>query len=381
MRTGKIKRLLAMVFSVTLLLTYSGVPALAETVGPQEEVTQSDYAEEEISSRDEGPATSAETAENKEGALAEEENGASAETAENEEGVSAENEDGALAEEEDGASAETAENEDGAFDEEEEVSAGEDTGDNGYAKRISTDEKAAESFEEDDKPQENAKALSAGRDVLVSTWDELKDAIDDGAFITLLQDIYGPGEGGSDPLTVPEGKEVRLDLNGHTLGQGPNTDFFMVYGTLIIGRGTVECSNSTNGFVVQSGGTLIQEGGVIANASQNGVTLNGGSTFKMMSDAAINNCAMCGVIAGENSEFHMENSTISENGKNADDGSVYPGVDVQGGCFYMEEGSTITGNGDEGVRIEGGTFKMYHESAISENGDEKGRTAQTVRRR
>ena len=42
-------------------------------------------------------------------------------------------------------------------------------------------------------PQEGA---SAGRDVSVSTWNDLKDAIDEGASITLVKDIYGPGEGG-----------------------------------------------------------------------------------------------------------------------------------------------------------------------------------------
>lgn len=35
MRKGKVKRLLAIVFSVTLLLTYSGMTALAETVEPE----------------------------------------------------------------------------------------------------------------------------------------------------------------------------------------------------------------------------------------------------------------------------------------------------------------------------------------------------------
>ncbi|MBR6953899.1 MAG: Cna B-type domain-containing protein [Clostridia bacterium] len=156
---------------------------------------------------------------------------------------------------------------------------------------------------------------------------ELMDGASAGGTITLTRDYRGVE--GDVPLKVLSGQRVTINLNGHTIDAGESgARVFTVGGgeLTITGSGTVTgglAENTVGGaFIVQSGGLLTLNGGVITgNAAGNGG----------------------GAVAVTTGTLVMNGGRISENDTDGNGG----GVRVEGGTFVMN-GGEICVNGAVG---------------------------------
>ena len=139
----------------------------------------------------------------------------------------------------------------------------------------------------------------------VNTWTELQTAINGNNDAILKSDI----EWGGSSLTVPEEKNVTINLNAHSIDAKNNGTVIKVYGTLTLentgdiglGGGTGSGSDSgrlmngtsgdkggAGGILIADGGTLIMNGGWIYNCTSTnssdgagGVYVSEGATFEM----------------------------------------------------------------------------------------------------
>ena len=139
----------------------------------------------------------------------------------------------------------------------------------------------------------------------VNTWTELQTAINGNNDAILKSDI----EWGGSSLTVPEGKNVTINLNAHSIDAQNQGTVIKVYGTLTLentgdtglGGGTGSGSDSgrlmngtsgdksgAGGILIADGGKLIMNGGWIYNCTSTnssdgagGVYVSAGATFEM----------------------------------------------------------------------------------------------------
>ena len=139
----------------------------------------------------------------------------------------------------------------------------------------------------------------------VNTWTELQTAINGNNDAILKSDI----EWGGSSLTVPEGKNVTINLNAHSIDAKNQGTVIKVYGTLTLKNsgkdglgggsgsgaasgclknGTSNEEGGAGGILIADGGTLIMNGGWIYNCTSTnskkgagGVYVSEGATFEM----------------------------------------------------------------------------------------------------
>ena len=158
------------------------------------------------------------------------------------------------------------------------------------------------------------------------------DEIETSGTIKLTEDCeQGTNDG---YFTVPEGKEVTLDLAGYTLTGKGGSSVIVVAGTLNL------TDSSDNKHTTEYDGSGTITGGSSAEENGGGVCVDGGK-FTMTGGTISGNTAYNGggVYVGEGGVFEMENGVISGNTANNEGG----GMHVFGGTFTMN-GGTVRGN-------------------------------------
>ncbi len=184
-------------------------------------------------------------------------------------------------------------------------------------------------------------------------------------------------------VVVPAGKEVVLDLCGHTIDRTDpegvsRGSVITVYGKLTVtdsssgGSGAItggyaDCGAGIN---VQPGGELILNGGSIndnaASREGGGVFLGEGSSLTVSGGSIRgNSAAECGggVYADADSSLAMSGGSI-ENNTSPDGGGIF----LCNAGFTMSRGN-ITGNTGGGVREEGGSITLAEIPNITGNTD------------
>ncbi|MBQ9059678.1 MAG: FIVAR domain-containing protein [Firmicutes bacterium] len=172
-----------------------------------------------------------------------------------------------------------------------------------------------------------------------------------------------------DPLEIPAGKSLTIDLNGHTLdaaSPGGRYDYaFLVKGSLTIidssKAGSGQITGASGPAIWLQGGTeespasFTMEGGTIADCG-GGIDARSGSGTITLNEGRI-----CGCTKDEAIHINSE-SSFTMNGGSIEDNitSTSSTVFVDGGTFIMNGGS-ITGNTAAkagGVYLENGRFTM-----------------------
>ena len=198
----------------------------------------------------------------------------------------------------------------------------------------------------------------------ITTHDALKNAIEnasEGAKIVLDGDITGT-------VTIPEGKDITLDLNGHKIEASGTAVYNKGKLTVTDSKGTGEIVSTTNvGIAVGSNSSTTidsvkitgQEGAVITSYAVGAtITINDG-TF-----TAIDNS----VVAGNGKERPGDPNKITINGGTFNGGITTPGyvacgiyapwkdeITVNNGTFNIENGAGIVARAGS-VTVNGGTF-------------------------
>ena len=208
-------------------------------------------------------------------------------------------------------------------------------------------------------------------------------------YIKLLKDVAMQGNSGNS-WTIRSGREVHIDLNGHTLSSALSdvsassvkTPFTVDKGTLVISDSSTEQTGVLDGtdhkrtIYVSSGGTFILEGGTITKSSPHTkyatsgddlILLYGSAKFILdggtISSGA--NASICVNMQKENSQFIMKKGKITGN---TFDATVNAGViDMWGSRTFVMEGGTISGNKTAG---NGGVITVHDNNKIDLNGGE-----------
>lgn len=252
---------------------------------------------------------------------------------------------------------------------------------------------------------------------------DLQTLLNNGGTITLDKDVeWKAGE--TDPLLIPSGKTVTLDLNDHYIlykgtGSAPvikvngsltlkdsKTPKTMRYVTLTDGRATGVSESSTSGAIEVTGGFIAggnnesnngggvyvenscmftMEGGTIVGckaAYGGGVNVNNSGKFTM-EDGTIVGCKALydggGVFVNNTGNFYMNGGGIT-NCTAIDSGDKRGGgvFIFSSGKFNMEGGSITdcTADSGGGVYVFGGTFKVSGTPVIRDN--KKGSDANNV---
>lgn len=118
---------------------------------------------------------------------------------------------------------------------------------------------------------EEADGLGSGYDQLVTSEKSLREAVQNGGRVTLINDIAL-----TETLTVPADKTVVLDMNGHTISQTKNcTENYSMISNLgsltITGNGKISFTDTSAGdpnfgwgtYTIRNAGTLVVENGTI----------------------------------------------------------------------------------------------------------------------
>ena len=106
-------------------------------------------------------------------------------------------------------------------------------------------------------------------DSAISTWEELQAAMTAGGLIKLTQDITAPAN--AEALTVPAGKTVLVDLNGHIIDRALASA--VANGSVIINNGVLAVLDDAGNGKIMGGNTTGKGGGVYNNGT---FTLYGG---------------------------------------------------------------------------------------------------------
>lgn len=184
-------------------------------------------------------------------------------------------------------------------------------------------------------------------------WLSLMERCAVGGTVTLQQDYSCPTPMINGALTVPEGIEVTLDLNGHTInrntyiegnGSGRSYAAAIVRGTLAVedsvGGGSIRgggplYGSGYGGGIVVDGGSFSLRGGSLADNNSYGVRVLRGS-FEMSGGSIVGreSMYMTAVRVDEGASFTMTGGTIEKfpsHSKDNNTGAVY----VEGGSFTM----------------------------------------------
>ena len=199
--------------------------------------------------------------------------------------------------------------------------------------------------------------------VNVSNWAELQATIDGNDDAILTSDITWGGSS----LTVPEGKNVTINLNAHSIDAQNQGTVIKVYGTLTLENtgdiglgggpgsgaasgclknGTSNEEGGAGGILIADGGTLIMNGGWIYNCTSTngkkgagGVYVSEGATFEMNA----------GVIYQCNG--HPSNGLLA-----TASGVVNQGTFTMTGCPILYFGNATSTNTSDTIVYNSGTF-------------------------
>ncbi len=236
-----------------------------------------------------------------------------------------------------------------------------------------------------------AAALPARAAEEISTWASLYRKFVLGGEYILTSDV-GFRTGGTfedKDVKVPAGKEVVLDLRGHTIDRTDpegisQGSVITVEGKLTIidsssnGTGRITGGNAAfgAGINVQPGGELILGGGFISgNASTwegGGVYLASGADFTMNGGYIYENSAVeCGggVYLDSDSSLTMSDGTIFHNTATDGGGGIY----LASGSSFTMSGGTVGNNIGGGVMDDGGSISLSGYPYISSNADFDGK--------
>ena len=226
-------------------------------------------------------------------------------------------------------------------------------------------------------------SLLSGNVTEVSSWNELQDALQQDGNIVLKNDIIA--DRGDSCLTVPEGKNILLDLKGHKIDRNVHSGskefencIFDIFGTLEINNsgsrenGVLTGAWSAEGAIeVENRGSLFLKNGSLSDntTGRGGVFVYSGGNFTMDGGKIVNNSTDgagqgAGVYLSENSKFIMNGGEISENTAIAGGAGIYAtGAELEinngkifgntvkvksnGGGIYLCSGSTLTMKGGQ----------------------------------
>ena len=216
--------------------------------------------------------------------------------------------------------------------------------------------------------------------VNVSNWAELQATIDGNDDAILTSDITWGGSF----LTVPEGKNVTINLNAHSIDAQNQGTVIKVYGTLTLENtgdiglgggpgsgaasgclknGTSNEEGGAGGILIADGGTLIMNGGWIYNCTSTnskkgagGVYVSEGATFEMNA----------GVIYQCNG--HPSNGLLA-----TASGVVNQGTFTMTGCPILYSGNATSTNTSDTIVYNSGTFNAnaVNSSTICSNLESK----------
>lgn len=194
----------------------------------------------------------------------------------------------------------------------------------------------------------------------VNTWDELKEAMAEGGFIRLSDNVSDPAPAENSYLAVKSGIYVNLDLNGYTIDRGLTDKSGISNGKVIYlyARSSLDLYDSRTGGKI-TGGYSVYDGG--------GIYISGYSTLNMYGGTITGNTTVSnsqagnggGVYVGGSGTLNMYGGSIT--GNKAIKGSDFRGASGGGvytsnkGSFYMY-GGTISGNTAEN---EGANVYVY----------------------
>ena len=167
----------------------------------------------------------------------------------------------------------------------------------------------------------------------ITTWSALQDAINkapgdattpatETTTIQLTEDLTAPEQDGAS-ITIPEGKNITIDLNGKTLDRGLSEKDPAANGSVIINTGTLTIKDSSEGKT----GTI--KGG---NASYGGAIVSNGTTT-LESGTISENTAIQGGGVYNVGTFTMTGGEITDN----------KASEYGGGIFAEEEKNIILG--------------------------------------
>jgi len=204
------------------------------------------------------------------------------------------------------------------------------------------------------------------------TWNQLKQYLSYGTSITLTSDVKCDNPSGKDNyLFIPKGKNITLDLNGHTIDRAltastTNGEVIRVEGTLTItGNGVIK-----GGFTSTNGG---------------GINVNNGELIMKNGEISRNTALKkgAGVYVSSASSFVMDGGKICNNyvksGNDLSGNSHGGGVSIHGGSFTMNNGA-ISGNRADayggGVSIDNysGSYGVFNLNSGSISGNYAGRS-------
>ena len=185
----------------------------------------------------------------------------------------------------------------------------------------------------------------------VDTLTGLREAIAAGGYIKLTADITLPA---GEIITIAEGVEVTLNLNGQTLNaEGRNDNAIRNNGTLTISNGTVNSERGgnpikNNGVMTIDGIKVVRDGMAVYNAAAAQMTIKGNSEIK-----GINNFGSITIEEGSFSSVTVGTQTyIVLNQKGGD-------LEVKGGTFTLTTGTQLFRDlVGSSATITGGTFSV-----------------------
>ena len=169
--------------------------------------------------------------------------------------------------------------------------------------------------------------------------------------VTLFVDILS--EEGENSITIPAGKEITIDLNGHTINRNPG--YTLKDGSVVDGNGIVAGHiQDGSAIVVEEGGSLTvkdsgETAGVITGAfTENGAAITNGGTFTLES----------GVVSGNKGGL-ANAGEASLNG-----GSITGNEASVGGGVFNTGSLTIAGASIEGNKAEDGAG-LYNRGSVT----------------
>ena len=219
----------------------------------------------------------------------------------------------------------------------------------------------------------------------ISTWAKLQtviNQIESGGSIRLKKSLIATATDG--PLTIPERKEVTLDLNGWTLNRGLNepknngsavvvAERGKLYLRDSVGTGTITGGNNQGdgGGVYVRGEFYLYAGTISGNHAKNGGGVYAQDWFGMAGGAIRDNTAEDGGGVYARAHVHIASGTI-ENNTAARGGGVYADTDG-GSTSYFQIGTdpviTAPENGGGAVYLAKGSnrIRMRDTNVLNEN--------------
>ena len=219
---------------------------------------------------------------------------------------------------------------------------------------------------------------------VVTNWGALQTQLEDPTKDVINATLESDIEWGGSSLTVPEGKNVTINLNAHSIDAQNQGTVIKVYGTLTLENtgdiglgggpgsgaasgclknGTSNEEGGAGGILIADGGTLIMNGGWIYNCTSTnskkgagGVYVSGGATFEMSA----------GVIYQCNG--HPSDGLLA-----TASGVVNQGTFTMTGCPILYYGNATSTNTSDTIVYNSGTFNAnaVNSSTICSNLESK----------